>query len=155
MKNKIKYTDDQFIDAVMNSQSYRQALMKLGLKEAGGNYSVLKKRIESMGLDISHMTGKSHLKGKTHNYNKKPIDYYLTENSHHQSHKLKNRLIKEGIKNHKCENCGITEWNNLPTPLELDHINGINTDNRLQNLRIICPNCHAQTETYRGKNKKK
>ena len=149
-----KYTDNQFIDAVRLSTSYRQVLSKLGLKEAGGNYSVLKKRIQELGLDISHMTGQSYLKGKTHEYNKKPINYYLKENSHIQSFKLKNRLLDEGLKKHECEVCGITEWMGKPTPIELDHINGKNTDNRLENLRMLCPNCHAQTDTYRGKNKK-
>jgi 5-methylcytosine-specific restriction endonuclease McrA len=100
------------------------------------------------------MTGQGHLKGKTHNYNTKPIDELLVENSIYQSFKLKNRLLKEGLKDHKCEICGITEWMGKLTPLELDHINGNNKDNRIENLRVICPNCHAQTETYRGKNKK-
>jgi hypothetical protein len=125
----------------------------LGLKEAGGNYAILKKRILDMGLDTSHMTGQGHLKNKSHTYTQKPIEYYLTENSHHQSYKLKNRLLLEGLKEHKCECCGITEWNGKPAPIELDHINGKRYDNRLKNLRILCPNCHAQTDTYRGKNR--
>ena len=79
---------------------------------------------------------------------------YLVENSVVQSFKLKGRLIAEGLKEHKCECCGITEWNGKPAPIELDHINGNHHDNRLENLRILCPNCHAQTDTYRGKNKK-
>jgi 5-methylcytosine-specific restriction endonuclease McrA len=58
-------------------------------------------------------------------------------------------LINEGIKEHKCELCGITEWNGKPAPIELDHINGKHTDNRIENLRILCPNCHAQTPTWR------
>lgn len=148
-----KYTNDQFVEAVKSSTSVRQVLSKLGLKEAGGNYKVAKENIKKLNLDISHFTGMGHLKGKTHTYNTKPIEYYLTENSHHQSFKLKKRLIKEGLKEPKCESCGIAEWNGKPAPLELDHINGINTDNRIENLRILCPNCHAQTDTYRGKNK--
>jgi len=147
------YTDEQFIEAVKTSLSYRQVLSKLGLKQAGGNYAVMKQRIQSMNLDTSHMTGQAHLKGKTHDYTKKPIEYYLTQNSYHQSYKLKNRLLEEGIKQHKCEECGITHWNDKITPIELDHINGNRYDNRLENLRLLCPNCHAQTETYRGKNK--
>jgi heterodisulfide reductase subunit B len=60
----------------------------------------------------------------------------------------------EGLKEHKCECCGIIEWNGKPAPIELDHINGNRRDNSLDNLRVLCPNCHAQTDTYRGKNKK-
>jgi Zn finger protein HypA/HybF involved in hydrogenase expression len=147
------YTDNQFIDAVETSTSIRQVLAKLGLKEAGGNYKVAQQRIEKLGISLADgPNGQGWSKGKTLGP-KKPIEYYLTENSYHQSHKLKLRLIQEGIKTHKCECCGITDWNNKPTPIELDHINGINTDNRLENLRLLCPNCHAQTETYRGKNK--
>jgi len=149
----LKYTENEFIEAVKTSTSIRQVLSKIGLKEAGGNYKVAKEKIKRLNLDTSHFTGMGWLRGQTHKHTTKPIEYYLTENSYHQSHKLKLRLIREGIKTHKCECCGITDWNNKPTPLELDHINGINTDNRLENLRLLCPNCHAQTETYRAKNK--
>lgn len=81
-----------------------------------------------------------------------PLSQILVENSYYQSNKLRIRLLKAGIKSYKCEVCNNSVWNNKPIPLELDHINGINTDNRLENLRFICPNCHAQTDSYRGKN---
>jgi len=149
-----KYSEVQFKEAVESSTSIRQVLSKLGLKEAGGNYSHVKRRIEKLNLSLAEgANGQGWSKGKTLGP-KRPIEWYLTENSYHQSHKLKQRLIFEGIKEHKCECCGITEWMGQPTPIELDHINGVHTDNRLENLRLLCPNCHAQTETYRGKNKK-
>lgn len=68
------------------------------------------------------------------------------------SHKIKIRLIEDGYKEEVCENCGETEWMNKPIPLELHHINGDRFDNRLENLQILCPNCHAQTSNYSGKN---
>lgn len=149
-----KYSEIQFKQAVETSTSIRQVLSKLGLKEAGGNYSHVKRRIEKLNLSLAEgANGQGWAKGKKLGP-KRPVEWYLTENSHHQSHRLKQRLITEGLKQHKCECCGITEWVGQPTPIELDHINGIHTDNRLENLRLLCPNCHAQTNTYRGKNKK-
>lgn len=68
--------------------------------------------------------------------------------------RLKERLIRANLLEYKCHKCGITEWQNEPIALQLDHINGINNDHRLENLRLLCPNCHSQTDTYAGKNKK-
>jgi len=153
MRQYKNYTDEEFITAWKSSTSVRQVIKKLGLKEAGGNYNNAKQKAEKLGLSKDHMTGQGHLKGKTHAYNTRPIEELLVENSRYQSHKLKLRLIKEGLKEHKCECCGITEWNGQPTPIELDHIDGNHYNNTIENLRILCPNCHAQTETYCGKNK--
>ena len=83
------------------------------------------------------------------------LEDILVENSTYQSNKLRKRLLAEGIKEHRCELCNLREWMGKPIPLELDHINGNNADHRLFNLRIICPNCHAQTDHYRGKNRGK
>ena len=83
-----------------------------------------------------------------------PLVSILVKESRYQSNKLRKRLIREGIKQRRCECCGITSWNGKPAPLELEHINGDKQDNRLENLLILCPNCHAQTDTYRGKNTK-
>ena len=70
----------------------------------------------------------------------------------YQTFKLKNRLINEGLKTNSCEECGITRWNDKPLMCELDHINGNSYDHRLENLRMLCPNCHSQTHTFRAKN---
>ena len=154
MSKSKNYTDEQFIEAVETSTSIRQVLFKLGLKEAGGNYEVAKSRMSSLGVKLlSGPNGQGWSKGKTLGP-KRPIEDYLKEDVRVQSFRLKNRLLAEGLKEHKCECCGITEWNGKPAPIELDHINGNHHDNRLENLRILCPNCHAQTDTYRGKNKK-
>jgi len=152
LRNGYKYSDAEFVDAVKTSNSIREALIKLNLKAAGGNYQCFHKRAKELNISIDHFTDP-----KVWNKNKKfgpkrSLEEYLN-GVPIQSHKLKLRLISEGIKIHRCECCGITEWRGQPTPIELDHINGINYDNRLENLRLLCPNCHAQTSTYRGRNK--
>lgn len=70
----------------------------------------------------------------------------------YQSHKLKLRLLREGIKLHKCEHCGLTEWLEQTIPLELHHVDGNRYNNSLKNLKLLCPNCHALTDNYRAKN---
>lgn len=142
-------------EAVKNSFSFAQVLKKIGLAPKGGNYRILQRKIKEFGLDISHFTGKAHLKGKTHNWSKQfPLENILVENSNYQSYKLKNRLIKQDLIVNKCSECGLQDtWNGKKINLHLDHINGNNTDNRLENLRMLCPNCHSQTDTYTGKNK--
>lgn len=85
----------------------------------------------------------------------KPAMHYIKTGECISSHKLKLKLIKDGIKQAKCEICSNVEWNGKLIPLELDHIDGNHYNNNLENLQIICPNCHAQTETNSGKNRGK
>jgi len=149
---KHSYSEQELRDAVKSSGSLRQVLQKLNIVAAGGNYETTKRRISRYGIDTSHFHGQLWSKGKSLG-SRRPIEEYLVEGKLVQSHKLKLRLIIEGLKQHKCECCGITEWNGQPTPIELDHIDGNRYNNTIENLRILCPNCHAQTDTYRGKNK--
>jgi len=132
----------------------RQVLQTLGVAAYGGNYDVLRRAIKYFGLNTSHFTGQAWNKGKTLPA-RIPTDQYLRNKLYIQSHKLRNRLLKEGYFEHICAECQNTLWQNQPIPLELDHINGDNKDNRLKNLRLLCPNCHALTPTFRSKNKAK
>ncbi|MDP8228083.1 MAG: HNH endonuclease, partial [Candidatus Electryoneaceae bacterium] len=128
----------------------------LGLVEAGGNYSTIKRKIAELKLDVSHFLGRGWKKGDaTPVVPARPLEAVLVKGSFYQSYKLKRRLVREGIKEERCENCGLSVWQNQQIPLELHHINGDSTDNRLENLVILCPNCHALTENYRAKNTRK
>lgn len=150
-----KVDDATFSAAVKSSASVRQVLLTLNLNETGSAYRVFKKRIKILGLDTSHFVGQGHLKGKTHNWaNRIPLKKILIKNSsYNNTHSLKTRLIKEGLLRHECYECGAPPlWNGKPLVLQLDHINGQYNDNRIINLRILCPNCHSQTETFAGKN---
>jgi hypothetical protein len=138
---------------VRTSRSLAQALAKLGFKPQGGAQRTLKKRIEQMGLDTSHLLGEAWRRGSSVPVvPAKPLRELLVDGRFMQTNHLKRRLIEEGVKEAKCSACGRGSWNGRPIPLELDHINGRRDDNRLGNLRILCPNCHAQTDTYRGRN---
>ncbi len=151
-----RWTKKDLLEAVKNSTSVRQVIKKLGLVEAGGNYTQINFYIENFKIDTKHFKGKGWSKGLNIPKKSKPLHEILTKNSRFQSFKLKKRLFSDKIKKPKCELCG---WSKSSLdgriPVELDHINGDRFDNRLENLRILCPNCHSLQMTHRGKNKQK
>ena len=149
--NLKKYTLLELQNAIQTSVSLRQVLQKLNVIAAGGNYSTLKKAIKFYKLDISHFTGMN-LKGRKLPLRRKPIAEYLTKDSTVQSNKLRKYLLAENIFQPICSSCNLSSWLSNPIPLELDHVDGNNTNNELVNLRLLCPNCHALTSTYRGRN---
>lgn len=150
------WTDDQLKEAINVNQSFRAVLKDLGLVPAGGNYEQLKRRVVELGIDTSHFTGKGWNIGWKFDPRQpvSPLSTLLVQDRYTQSHSLKRRLFKEGLKTPKCELCGWCERSvDGRIPVELDHINGDKTDNRLENLRILCPNCHSLQLTHRGRNK--
>lgn len=152
---KRRWTETQLTEAVKSSFSFRQVLIKIGLIEAGGNYDQVKKYTRELKLDVTHFTGKTWNKGLRGRYLPLiALSEILVKGSTFQSYKLKKRLFVEGLKKKECEECGwakIAEGGYLP--LELDHINGDRHDNRLINLRVLCPNCHSLKPTHRGRNR--
>lgn len=154
-KSKVyQISDEEFIAIVKNANSYSDCLRAVGLSTSGGSSTdVLKRRIAELNCDISHFGSKK--SNRVANNIKYTLDEILVENSTYANiTRLKQRLVKEGKMEYKCTNCGIIEWQGQILSLHLDHINGINNDHRIENLRFLCPNCHSLTDTYAGKNKK-
>lgn len=141
---------------VEESYSQKEVLNKLGIRVAGGNYNTLRKYLNIWNISTEHFT-KCYDKMLIKNLlNKKDISEYLKENSSCSRTNLKRRLLEEGFLENKCCLCGQDEyWNGMKISLILDHINGIHNDNRIENLRIVCPNCNAGLNTFAGKNNKR
>ena len=152
-----KWTKIDLGKAVSRSNSIRQVIAELGLVPAGGNYEQIKRTIGELDIDISHFSGKGWRKNRTFGFApKKQLSDILQNGTSFQSFKLKRRLFQDNLKEPKCELCGWAEVSlDGRIPVELDHINGDRYDNRLENLRILCPNCHSLQPTHRGKNQRR
>lgn len=148
---QIRFTKEELIPIIKESYTIADVCRKCGWKPTGANYKIVHKYIKEYGLDVSHFTGKcTNIGNKLNTHNAKPITEFLTKNSYIKTSSLKLKIIKEGLKVYKCEKCGATHWNDEQIVLQLHHINGDSSDNRLENLMLLCPNCHSQTENYCG-----
>lgn len=136
-----KYTKEKLKTIIPNCKSMADICRYFEVKPATGTQSHLSRKIKEWGLDISHFTGQGWNKGQS--FPKKSVNDYCFKGSKVTSHKLKLVLIRDKVKEAKCEHCGIDTWMGEPVVLELDHIDSDHTNNEINNLQILCPNCHA------------
>lgn len=143
---------DEFRDLVKNSITYTAILSVLGYTVRGGAFKLLKKRILEENIDDTHILQNGKQIVFAHHFNKRAdSDVFVKNSTYNNGSHLKKRLLQMGVLE-QCDMCGIMDsWNGKFLSLQIDHINGISNDNRIENLRIICPNCHSQTETFAGK----
>lgn len=146
MVARIKITDEMLTTAVAGSESFMQVLRKLGIKEAGGSHSHYKRRVGLIGLDTSHFTGQASNKGKVMLTRRTAADVLIlrADGGRAKAHQLVRSLLAVGRK-HECSECNQgPEWRGNPLTLDVDHINEDWLDDRAENLRFLCPNCHSQ-----------
>ena len=152
------YTKEWLSDLCKDSYSYAEVLKKAGRKQGGGTQATLRKKIEEWNIDISHFTGQdwhsSPNQTKQVSREKYTLEEVFIQNSPVTQKVLRGYVERHNVIKYKCQKCNCDgHWQDGIISLEIDHINGDNKDNRIENLRYLCPNCHALTETYRGKNK--
>lgn len=147
MRTDILERKEEILQWINENQSKAFISKQLKCKQETLNNYLIK-----MGIDyVGNQSGKGMTKVK----DKLSFQEYLDTSKDIQSNKVRIKLLEEGLKLHKCENCGLEEWMGQPIPLELHHIDGDKTHNELSNYQLLCPNCHALTDSYRGKNSRK
>lgn len=146
-------TKEEMENVLLKSKSMREVILTFGLSPNGSSgYRNIKNKIINLGLEIP----KYNYYGEGYKKLRYSDEIVFCENSTFPRHKLKERIIKEKLIEYKCDFCKNNgNWNGKKLSLHIDHKNGINNDNRMGNLRFLCPNCHSQTSTYSGKNNKK
>jgi hypothetical protein len=146
-----RYNRAEAVAAIEQSLSWSEALRRLGMRAAGGNHATLQKWARRWGIPTDHFDPYAASRGKGGTRERPLTEILVRGSTYHRGH-LKRRLYKEGLKQPRCELCGQGEcWNGRIMSLILDHINGVSDDNRLENLRIACPNCAATLDTHCGR----
>lgn len=157
LNNSANYSEENIRKAVLKSKTVSDTIRNLGLRCAGGNFSVIKKYISIYKIDTSHFKSQKEIVADLNKIRKRSLSEILIKDNYTlNSHNVKKRLYVEGIKQPICEKCGQDEnWRGEIMALILDHKNGIHSDWRVENLRILCPNCNATLPTHCGKNNRK
>lgn len=143
-----------------NSYSYANVLEKLEMSVHGSNYTTLKKYIEEFQIDLTRMNENRDEYMRQHSrehgfIRETDMEQVLSGKRKYKGSRLREYLINNGLKERRCEVCGLSEWLGNPIPLNLHHKDGNHDNNRLDNLEIVCPNCHALTDNFAGKNTKR
>ena len=150
---KRSWTDSQLIDAVASSIYLSDVIKKLGLKVSPGNYTILHKHIKRLGISTKHFAPPGTRSDRIPPHEMTDDEVFCRGSTASRAN-AKRRLINKRLVEYKCSICSIKKWRGEYISLSLDHINGVNNDNRIQNLRLLCPNCHSQTDTFCSKNPK-
>lgn len=160
MKKLKQITNDELITLVNESKSSAELARRLGYSPKSGTITRLKKKLVELNIDTSHWTGQLWNKGKTSLEDarmrpRKPNEEIFSENSNAAATYVRKLVKTKKLLPEGCQMCNVVDsWNGKPINLQLDHINGIRHDHRLENLRWLCPNCHSQTDTFCGRNSK-
>ena len=150
-RRHVDYTDDDIRQAVADNISIAGVLRSLGRAPVGSGYALIRREAARLGLDTSHWKGKAH---GTTRQQKRPLQEVLVAGGPTLG-RYKLRLVREGVLENRCQICDLEPiWRGQPLTLRLDHINGIRDDNLPENIRLLCPNCDSQTETFCGRNKR-
>lgn len=151
-----KISKEELENIIKTNDSFGKVLKYFNLNNKGGNVKTLKARLKYECIDFNHIKlGIRSNKNRKFNVKLIPLENVLVENSDYSRYSLKKRLISNNLLENKCQLCNqLPEWQNENLVMVLDHINGVSNDNRLENLRLLCPNCNSQTLTFSGRNKR-
>lgn len=146
-------TKEELQNLVDSSDCLKEIILKTGNKPFERNFDILRFRVDELEIDTSSLKDRSKklrqsVSQKGADSNKIPLEKILVIDSKYNNSQLKDRLLREGLLLNICAECGIAEWRGKTLVIQLDHVNGDSSDNRLDNLRMLCPNCHSQTETF-------
>lgn len=148
---KREYAIDKLIENADKCVNMLDLCHKMGIENVGGeDYKEIRQLADELGIELKFSYKRDTI--LNHHPRISTSDILVENSKYKDATKIKKRLLKEGIKENKCECCGLTEWQGKPISLQIHHINGVHNDNRIENIQILCPNCHSQTDTYSGRN---